>query len=356
MHVLTRFSLCVATIEEEAVNDAQATVQFLAQQVEAFGGSPEANRLIYLIVEALQRYHPRAAFVAWTAITPPGMERLEAVYKAQIQQLTQGPSNTMEQPDDTTEQPDDTTEQPDDKYTVANAILNWALNEYNDHDEFQHGQYHPALKMFIILHTTAVVCRDVPAIKVAKIEAAKWLAILDLEQLTLCEFIMIDLYRMVNNGTWHCSSFAAPLFFVLLEIKSLWGTPTDDNQIRWEPWMGQPDINPVAWKHWMGLLDINPSMHWMGLLKIDPWVYPEGTDAAQRKAVLDLFNLFLKMSVSYIRKMEHTELGKNNAIHMIQWMQYMWDRVREMFVTHLETQGAVQNYLTVVKRHLGVGL
>jgi hypothetical protein len=79
MHFLTLFSLCSAEIYGDALKDAKVTVEFLRKQAQAFGKNPDATRLLYLIFEALRRYHPLATFAAWNRTVEKVVTELKKV-------------------------------------------------------------------------------------------------------------------------------------------------------------------------------------------------------------------------------------------------------------------------------------
>jgi hypothetical protein len=304
MRSLTHFSLCFAALWGDIVEDAEQTVDFLIEQTEIFFGKPYASRLLYLIVEALRRYHPLATLAAWKLATSGIEKRLEKIYTLH-EQMPQSIRGLSYIPD-----------QMDDERIAANAILEWVSSSNVAHP----SGYHPGLKLFIILHTIAVVCRNGSTIQGARALAARWLANLDLAQLIVCELIMIDVYRWFNQVWWNSNPITEREFFEALEIRTLWYVPERyTTRRRWDLWMGVFVKNP--WDRWVGL-DMNQL------------AYPAATNSAgpstnpnPAPTVFDLFRLFLTMFISYIREILATGSGTDNASHMIQSMETMWGNV-----------------------------
>jgi hypothetical protein len=325
MDFLTLFSLCFATINGDAVKDAQYTVEFLRQQERDFSGNPNATRLLYIIAEALRLYHPLAALTAWTSIQDDTVKRLENLYTLEMSQVTQGLSYTT-----------------DNEPTVENAIFTWASNSLTQPGAIQAGGYHPGLKMFIILHTIAVVCRDEPTMQAARALAAKWLASLDLRKFKICEFIMIDVYRWANQARWNSCQIQAEAFFDALDIQNLWLVPTNLVYKRWVQLVELSNFNP--WERWLS----------MGLLHIEQFAYPAAPNAnpGSAQAVFHVFELFVRVSVSYIREIVGTGSGTRNASHMIQWMEIMWGKVNGMLADDDPIKVNVQNQLIEIREEL----
>jgi hypothetical protein len=321
VHFLTLFSLCFAATEEEVLRDAQVTVEFLQQELKVSEGKPAATGLLYFILTALQLYYPRAAYAAWEPIDMWVMLGLQAGYGALIPQFPWGVTYT--------------TGQQDDERAVANVICDWASNDMKQPGAFEPADYYPGLKMFIILHTVAVGCRHEPTKQRAGALATKWLAGLDLEQFTLCEFIMIDVYRWANEATWEAYPLAAADFFHILEGKTLWEVPRGYSQVRWQDWLGLLDEYKLP----------NPAAR----NSIDPSTY-----TWQTLVVFDLFELFLNESVWYIRELVGTGSGRDNASHMIRWMQRMWTRVEVLLWNDHPSKVNVPNQLSEITAELGL--
>jgi hypothetical protein len=322
MHVLTLFSLCFAAIDVEVVDDAKVTVQFLQQKLQVCEGKPAATLLLYFILTALQRYHAPAASAAWGPIDLLAKLVLHGGYGALIPNFPRALSYT--------------TDQLDDERAVANAICDWASIDVKQPGAFQPADYYPGLKMFIILHTVAVVCRDEPTKERGRALAVNWLARLDLEQFTLCEFIMLDVNLWVNIATWKAYPVAGAKFLGKLKTKTLWEMPRGYSPDRWQDWLGLVD-KPVF-----------PLADSAALNSIGPITYT-GTALG----VFDVFRLFLTGCVWYIKALVGSRLGRNNACHMIQWMRRMWSRAEELLPNDPQTKVTVQNRLDEIKAELG---
>jgi hypothetical protein len=319
MHILTLFSLCFATFHEDAVNDAKGTVAFLRQKQQDFAGKPNATRLLYIIAEALRRYQPLAVWTGWMTSQKQTPKMLTQLYTFEIPRVTRGLSYT--------------TEQLGGGRTVENEIFTWASTSVPQHSAIHDGDYHPGLKMFIILHTIAVVCRDDPTMQAARALAAKWLASLDVGKVKICEFIMIDVYRWANQARWNSYKIEADKFFIKLDIKDLWQAPSRSKYTRWLELVKLSDSNP--WEHW----------HSKGLLHIEQFAYPAAPYANEesRQAVFHFFELFVEESVSYIRGIVATGSGIDNATHMIGWMEGMWGKVERLLADDDPIKVNVQN-------------
>jgi hypothetical protein len=333
MHFLTLFSICFAAIDEDIVQDAGSTVDFLDQQTQDFLEKPYASRLLYLIVEALRRYHPLAALAAWNQAEPVIVTRLRGLYTLhkQVPYSILGLSYIPDQMDE--------------ERTAANAILEWASPSNDARSSAIHdGGYHPGLKMFIILHTIAVVCRIGPTKQRARALAARWLANLDLPQLIMCELIMIDVYRWANQAWWDSYPIIAPQFFRALGIDTLWDVPQGYDRNRWMRWMKLFVTSP--WDRWVAL-DMSQLAYPAAQNSTGP-----STNTDPKQAVFDLFRLYLTESISYIRDIVATGSGTDNASHMIQSMETMWGKVNRMLADDDPIKINVQNQLNRIRAEL----
>lgn len=300
--------LCFAALDTDVINDAGITVQFLGPLVPRNEDKPAARQLLYLILVSLLRYHSLAAYTALGAdVDEWVLSALKGGYKPLIPEPESPSPYTMKQLDD--------------ERILANMICDWASSDVKQPSAFQSGEYYPGMKMFIILHISAIACHDEPTQQRARALAVEWLAKLDRQQITLCEGFMLDVYRLFNWTTWQADPAAADAFFNKLRTKTLWGVPTGYNPDRWLQWMELNDDEPEE----------TPNETSTGL------------------TVFGLFEKFLTLIFSYIRELMGTGYRTNNASQLIEWIQCMWVRVEGLLANDDPIKENVQTQLNEIR-------